>query len=129
MKQTIILFFFIAINTTMSAQSPDCLKYRTGKFGYPELPGKISLRKDSVQESYNDGKLEMLWEVKWISECQYQLTCVKLFSDNYPIHIGDKILATIISTDENCFTAETIYYNAQNPKGTAMPTLPMCLVK
>lgn len=129
MKPTIIFFSILAICTTMFAQSPNCSKYRTGKFGYPELPGKISLRKDSVQESYNNGKLEMLWEVKWISECQYQLTCVKLFSDKYPINVGDKILATIISTDENCFTAETIYYDAKNPKGIAMPTLPMCLVK
>jgi hypothetical protein len=129
MKYAIIFVITIALSTILFAQSPDCLKYRTGKFGYPDLPGKISLRKDSVQESYNDGKLEMLWEVKWISECKYQLTCVKLFNDKYPIGIGDRIVATIISTTENCFTAETIYYSNKYPNGVAMPPAPMCLVK
>jgi len=129
MKTLFTVFIALSLSTTMFGQSLDCRKFKTGKFGYPELPGKISLRKASVQESYNNGKLEMLWEVKWISECQYQLTCIKLFNNNYPIKVGDKILATIISTDENCFTAETIYYNNENPNGIPMPQAPMCLVK
>jgi hypothetical protein len=129
MKYFIIFLFLICLNSNLYSQSLDCLKYKTGKFGYPELPGKISWRKNSVQESYNNGILEMLWKVKWLSECQYQLTCEKLFVNKYPIKVGDKIIATIISTDENCFTTQSIYYNAENPKGLKIPESTMCLEK
>lgn len=129
MKLSITLLFAILISNMTNAQTPDCKKYRTGRFSYPELPGKTSLRKDSVQESYNNGKLEMIWKVRWITDCQYELTCIKLFTDEYPIKIGDRILTIILSTDETCYTSASKYFTEKNPEGIAMPAAPLCLVK
>ena len=122
-------FLILLLGSSMYAQSPDCKKFKTGKFGYPTMPGKISLRRDDVQESYNNGKLEMKWKVKWISDCQYELTCIKMLVDSYPIAVGDRILSTIVSTDQDCFTHESVFFNKQNPDGVVMPAAAMCLAK
>ena len=123
---TLLLAFFAV---TSNAQTLDCKKFRTGKFYYPGLPDKISLRKDSTQESYDNGKLEMLWKVKWLSECEYELTCEQVFEDPYPIKKGDRIVATIVKTEDDCFTTSIMFYNEANPEGQAIPSGEMCIKK
>ena len=129
-KLTLVAFLFACISFSVQSQTPDCKKFKTGKFYYPALQGnKISLRKDSIQESYNDGKLEMVWKVKWLSECQYEMTCIQVVPDPYPIKVGDRIVATIIKTEGDCFTTSLMFYYAEKPEGVMIPPAEMCIKK
>ena len=130
MKSIIIYILCLLIyNFSIQAQNIDCAKFKTGKFYYPELEDKYSIRSESIQESYNHGKLEMIWKVKWLNGCEYELTCIKVLVKPYPIFKGDKMHATIIQTDGECFTTKIIFYNKEYPKGQTFPQAQMCIAK
>lgn len=130
MKKKITLLFLLFSSALIGySQTPDCIKFKTARFSYRGVPNKTSLRKDSTQESFNHGKLEMLWKIKWLSECQYEMTCEKMLVVNSPIEVGDRILATIIKTEGECYTASSTYYNKANPRGIINPEGKMCIVK
>jgi hypothetical protein len=129
MKKTLALFVFILLAFACQAQQPDCAKFENGSFVYPTLPGKVSVRKQSVQESYNNGNLEMIWKVKWLSSCEYEMTCQKVLVNNIPVKKGDKIVTTIIATEGDCYTYTSILYNADYPKGFKTPASQLCLQK
>jgi hypothetical protein len=107
----------------------DCQKFRNGTFYYPGMPGKISIRTDSIQKSYNDGRLEMLWKVNWITECTYELVCQKMLVNTYTIRPGDRFIANIIATDDSCFTTSLIFYSKESPEGEKIPGGPLCIKK
>ena len=112
-----------------NSQTLNCKKFKTGTFYYPSLREKISIRQDSIQESYTNGKLEMVWKVKWIDDCKYEMICDKILADNLPIKKGDRIVATIINTDENCYSASLIFYTAEYPEGEKLPGGTLCTKK
>jgi hypothetical protein len=128
-----LLFFLLlsisAFAISSKSQTLECNKFKSGKFYYPTIPDKISWRKDSVQESYNKGELEMIWKVKWINECKYELKCERVLLEPYLIKKGDRIVATITNTDEDCFTISLIFYNESNPQGKTIPGGDMCIKK
>lgn len=81
-----------------------------------------------MQESYNDGNLEMVWKVKWRSECEYEIICQKVLVSTVPIKPGDRIVAAIIKTEGDCFTTSFLVYNEFYPEGFA-GTGEMCIKK
>ena len=120
------LLAFLCCFMSVKAQAPDCAKFKNGSFEYPDLRGKLSVREGSVQKSFNNGNLEMLWDVRWISECEYELTCKKVYVKGIPARKGDRIYVKIIETDEDCFTSETILYNNDFPSGSKVMSSTMC---
>lgn len=129
MKKITLLLITILFTLTSYSQELNCEKFKNGLFYYPTLPGKTSLRKDSIQESYNNGKLEMIWKVSWLSECEYEITCNKVLNDSIPIKKGDRIVAKIIETEKECFTYTLKFYNSDNPQGVQYPSSVLCLKK
>lgn len=116
-----ICFIFCLVAFSSFGQNKNCEDFKVGEFVYPGNPNKLSVRKDSVQESYNNGKLEMLWSVKWINDCTYEMVCQKVFSENIPIKVGDRIVTTILETDSKCYKFSYIVYNAYYPNGFVSP--------
>lgn len=129
MKKPLTSLTGLLLALTSYSQTINCKKFIEGTFYYPTLPNKISIRKDSIQESYNNGKLEMVWKVKWLNECEYELTCQQVLVDPYPIKKNDKIVATIVQTEGDFFTTTIIFYNEDNPNGQPIPSGPMCVKK
>ncbi len=113
--------------STSNSQTVDCKKFRNGTFYYPGMPGKVSVRLDSIQKSYSNDKLEMIWRVKWITDCQYEMRCDLVLGDTSFVRRGDRIVANIINADENCFTASLVYYTPENPMGEKLPGGPLCI--
>jgi hypothetical protein len=123
-----LLAFGLILSLTSSSQT-NCQKFRNGTFYYPDIPGKISVRKGSIQKSYNEGRLEMIWKVKWLSNCKFEMICEKILVDNNSIKRGDRIVANIIATDASCFTSELVFYSKEIPEGEKLPGGPLCIKK
>lgn len=117
------------ISTFMSAQSAECYRFKNGNFYYPSMPDMISVRNGSVQESYVGEKLEMIWDVKWINDCEYDLVCVKILKPVSDFEIGERIRVKIVSSIKNCYYSMLTIYNKEYPKGYTLPGGPFPLCK
>lgn len=116
-----ICFIFCLVACSSFAQTKNCEEYKFGEFVYPDNPNKVSVRKDTIQESYNNGKLEMQWKITWINDCTYEMVCQKVFNPSIPIKIGDRIVTTIIETDAKCYKFTYVVYNEFYPNGFVSP--------
>ncbi|WP_320815467.1 hypothetical protein [Flavobacterium sp.] len=126
-----IRFLLIAllISTFFSAQNKECERFKNGSFYYPSMPDKISVRNGSVQKSYEDENLEMIWDVNWINDCEYDLICVKILSNTSNFEVGERIKVKIVSSVKNCYYSMLTVYNKEYPKGYALPGGPFPLCK
>jgi hypothetical protein len=121
-----LLFSLTVLFAEGQAAALDCEKFKTGKFVYPELNNKYSLRTATTQESYNNGKLELVWNIVWFSACEYEITCSKVLVANSPFTPGDRIHATILETNGNCYKVATTVYTKQTPDGLVNVEAVMC---
>lgn len=127
-----ILLFLLIVNTLTSiAQTPDCKKFRTGTFYYPEIPDYgYTIREKKVQKGYIKAKdMLVTWNVKWVNDCSYELTFKEAKNNDGVFNLGDRITATIISVDGDCYKFTCIFYSAKYPNGKEMPVGEMCLKK
>jgi hypothetical protein len=129
MKTCCATIVALILTFSVFGQKADCSRFKTGLFYYPTLQFKESLREDSTQMNYSKGKLEAVWSVQWVSNCEYTMTCQKVLVSSNDVKVGDKIEATIIKTDGDCCTVSLIVYNASNPKGFRAPNVQMCIKK
>ncbi|MFI1771344.1 hypothetical protein [Thalassobellus citreus] len=107
----------------------NCKNFKNGEFYYPGLPDKITIRKDSIQGSYSSGNLEMMWDVLWKNDCEYEIVCSKVFNKKLPIEVGDKMLVKIVKTNKKCYYSELTVFNKSFPEGMTLPGGPyeLCL--
>ena len=126
-----IRFLFITFLTSafLNAQNDNCDRFKNGNFYYPSMPDKVSIRNGSVQESYVNDNLEMLWDVKWVDDCEYDLICVEIVGSNSDFEIGERIRVKIVSTMKNCYYSMLTIYNKEYPKGYMLPGGPFPLCK
>ena len=111
-----IFFCLMLLGTVVYSQKKDCTKFRTGKFAAPVFSDEYAIRKDSIEEGYMNGELQTVWSVKWLSDCKFEKVCIKnLGAEN--VKIGDKSVAEIIYTDDECVTYSIVYFNEENPNG------------
>ncbi|MDY0989289.1 hypothetical protein BSF41_24010 [Flavobacterium sp. ACN2] len=112
----IIVFCLFLLGAVSYSQKLDCTKFKNGKFAAPAFPDEYAIRKDSIEEGYFESKLQTVWSVKWLSDCKLEKICIKnLGADN--VKIGDKSVAEIIYTDDQCVTYSIVYFNEENPNG------------
>lgn len=109
MKNIFLSILFI-LPTYVFSQLDGCEKFKDGRFSYPEIPNVLSVRKGKTQKSYANGKLQALWDVKWIDACSYELTCKKVKAKNVPFRVGDHIKAEIISIEGECISIKTALF-------------------
>jgi hypothetical protein len=112
----IIVFCLFLLGAVSYSQKLDCTKFKNGKFAAPAFPDEYAIRKDSIEEGYFESKLQTVWSVKWLSDCKFEKICIKnLGAEN--VKIGDKSVAEIIYTDDECVTYSIVYFNEENPNG------------
>lgn len=112
----IIVFCLFLLGAVSYSQKLDCTKFKNGKFAAPAFPDEYAIRKDSIEEGYFESKLQTVWSVKWLSDCKFEKICIKnLGAEN--VKIGDKSVAEIIYTDDQCVTYSIVYFNEENPNG------------
>lgn len=122
------LLILLLLSTFCFSQKNDCEKFKNGEFYYPDLPNKITIRKDSIQGSYSSGNLEIMWDVIWKSDCEYDIVCSKIFNKELPLEIGDRIAVKIVSTKKKCYSSQLTIFNSSFPDGMTLPDgpFPLC---
>ena len=128
MKKTVSLILLILFGTIGYSQTIDCSKLKNVTIYNPEFPNISTIIKGAVQESYNNGVLQMVWDLKWLSECEYEVVCIKKFGET-PIALGDRIVVTITSIDKECYTCKRTFYTKDFPEGDVVQVINFVLKK
>ncbi|MFW0739757.1 hypothetical protein [Flavobacterium sp. T12S277] len=110
------ILLILLIGTAGYSQKIECAKFKNGKFFSRAFPNEYTIRKDSIEETYANNKLESVWDVKWLSDCKYEIVCKKNYGSD-PIAIGMKFIYTIFATEEDCFYVSIWYSNEEYPDG------------
>jgi hypothetical protein len=106
----------------------DCSKLKNIKAYNPDYTSRTFVIKGATQESYDNGVLQLVWSVKWSSDCEYEVACVKKLGESQ-MEVGDKIIMTIVSIDDECFTLKRTFYCKNIPEGEIDPGSTFCLSK
>jgi hypothetical protein len=122
------VIFLLSIISITGFTQIDCKKFRTGDFYYPSAPGAgYSQRTKGHQLTHmTDGSL-VKWKLTWTSDCSYEMVVVKLKRNKSHFRKGDRIVATIVSTDGDCYRFKCTFYNQQHPDGKDIPESEMCM--
>jgi hypothetical protein len=134
MKKQIALILLLAAGsigysqTQTQIQILDCSKFKNIKAYNPDYPKRTFVVKGATQESYDNGVLQLVWGVKWNSDCEYEITCVKKLGESQ-MELGDRIIMTIVSIDDDCFTVKRTFYSKNFPEGDVDPGSTYCLAK
>jgi hypothetical protein len=130
MKKIFILFTGLLLAVTVSSQTLDCKKFKTGTFYYPQIPDQgYTVRDKNVQTSYYKNGMTATWNVKWTGDCTFDLTFEKADNSDAFFKKGDKISVTITTVDGDCYSFKSVFYNDENPKGEEIPPGQMCIKK
>lgn len=113
------------------SQNKDCTKFKEGTFYYPQIPDYgYSVREKNIQKSYVKSKdMWVTWNIKWTSDCSFELTFKEADKNDNTFTLDDKIIVTITSTDNDCYSFASIFFNKTNLKGREMPVGQMCIKK
>ncbi|WP_343587136.1 hypothetical protein [Flavobacterium sp.] len=113
----IILFAILLVSIVGYSQEKDCKKFKNGKYYSSAFPDQYIIRKDSIEETYTDGKLGLVWDVKWLSDCKYELVCKKNYGTE-PVPPGYKLVYTIFATEGDCYYMTVFFKNEKYPQGS-----------
>jgi len=129
-KQIALILLLLAgsIGHSQTLQTLDCSKFKNIKAYNPDYPARTFVIKGATQESYDNGALQLVWSVKWLSDCEYEVTCVKKVGGSQ-MEVGDRIIMTIVSIDDECFTLKRTFYCKSFPEGDVDPGSTYCLTK
>lgn len=128
MKKQLTLILLLAIGAIGYSQTLDCSKFKNIKAVNPDYPKRYFVIKGATQESYDNGVLQLVWNVKWLTDCEYEVTCVKKLSESQ-MEIGDRIVMTVVSIDGDCITFKRTFFAKNFPEGDVDPGSTYCLVK
>ncbi|PKB17044.1 hypothetical protein [Flavobacterium sp. 5] len=127
-KQVLFLFILLFITVLGHSQALDCSKLKNIKAFDPDYPNRTFILKGATQESYENGVLRLVWSVKTISDCEYEITCVKKLGESQ-MEVGDRITMTVVSIDDNCFTVKRTFFCKNFPEGDIDPGSTYCIGK
>jgi hypothetical protein len=128
MKKQFVLILFLIVGAIGYSQTLDCSKLKNIKAYNPDYPTKTFAIKGATQESYEKGVLQLVWSVKWLSDCEYEVVCTKKLAESH-MEVGDRIVMTIVSIDDDCFTLRRTFYCKNIPEGEVDPESTFCLAK
>jgi len=88
-----------------------CSIMKEGKFRYQNIDDTtayVEIDKTDHTEYYNSGKYYIKSRLKWITDCQYEMTMLKNTIPDFPFKPGDVMTVTI-----NKVEGDIIYYSSE----------------
>ncbi|MBS1772300.1 MAG: hypothetical protein JST82_05530 [Bacteroidetes bacterium] len=107
----VLLFSFIQFGFS-DGKGPACTTVHNGKFKYRDFPSSIIEIKGNKHVEYNKEKNYRIQStLEWVSDCEYNLTIVKVDAKDMSFAVGDKMNVVITAVN-----GTSVYYKA-NYKG------------
>lgn len=128
MRKKAALILMLLFGVLGYTQALDCSKLKNIKAFNPDYPKRTFVIKGATQESFDNGALQLVWSVKWTTDCEYEVTCVKKVGESQ-MEIGDRIVMTVMSIDGDCFTLKRTFYCKNFPQGDVDPESTFCIAK
>lgn len=113
MKKIPSILYGIIIITLASFSVDDCSIMRSGVFKYEGLPyeNKVIIKGNEQIEIHKTDSL--ISTLKWVNDCEYNMTLNKITIPNFPYKIGDVLNVKINKVEGNrIFCTSTIYDNS-----------------
>lgn len=110
MRFFIVLFFSLTFSFTWS-QKKKCRELLNGSFVYTDLKAQnwMVYRRDSLQiETNSKTGVEIHSSIKWISDCKYVLTYIKVLNSDDRGYKGRKINVEITEVNENIIKYKSV---------------------
>jgi hypothetical protein len=127
-KQIALIFISLFTGAISYSQTLDCSKLKNIKAFDPDYPKRTFTLNGATQESFENGALRLVWSVKTNSDCEYEITCTKKMGESQ-MEIGDRIVMTIVSIDDDCFTVKRTFFCKNFPEGDIDPGSTYCISK
>lgn len=111
MKKLLLLLPFSLLSLFLSAQSTDCASVEDGHFLVVAETGNTEIhRKGSKQYEYGRSSgLKLVFKVKWLDECTYELKLKKVVENpkKLPIPTDMVVTSTIVEVTNDYYKVET----------------------
>jgi hypothetical protein len=135
MKKNVVLILLLLVGSIGYSQEAignvkvlDCSKFKNFKAYNPDYPKRTFVVNGANQESYDNGVLQLVWSVKWVTDCEYEITCIKKLGESQ-MEVGDRIIMTFVSIDDDCFTIRRTFFGKNFPQGDIDPGSTYCVSK
>ena len=119
MKKISSLLFAFTIFILISFQRPlsddSCKIMRNGTFVYgnPSSEVKVVIKGDKHIEYHNEGKYIIKSRIKWLSDCEYDMTMTEITIPQFPYTVGDVMNVKITRVEgNNIFYTSTVKGNS-----------------
>lgn len=111
MKKKQILFVLLFMFMDSYSQIVECEKFKIGTFYTKLASGKgYSVRDEKTQTSYyKENDMVIAWEIRWLSDCSYELIFVNALNGDGIFEKGDKIITEITAINGDCYTFNRYY--------------------
>ncbi len=109
MKKAITIIL-IVLTVKAYTQDQKCKAFRVGKFSYsdPDYGDLLTERNDSIQtDAYPSMGWKITSEIKWLSDCKYQTTCIKVNNKMLESLIGAEFVIEIVQIMNNKILCRT----------------------
>ncbi|MBF4472452.1 MULTISPECIES: hypothetical protein [Flavobacterium] len=127
MNKNLIFIAFLLLGSIGYSQSLDCSKFKNGKFYNKSFPSSNFVIKDTIVEDFNNDDLFFTWSIKWINDCEYEAVCTKSTTDF--IAVGDKMIVTITSIEDECFAFNRKLIDKKFADGSDTKSFYSCIKK
>jgi hypothetical protein len=101
------LLLFLVMPAWVSAQSKDCKIMHQGKFKYMADAEEVivTIQDSSMTEYHQGGKYTIKTRIDWVSDCEYNITVLKVTVPSFALGTGDEVNVKI-----NRIEGKEIYY-------------------
>lgn len=106
---SVICFSFLTFNMTYAQSSENCQTLHRGVFTYGEADDlvKVNIKGRKQIEYHDNGKYYIKSKIKWVNDCEYNMTMKKITIPDFPFGKGDVMNVKINKVDGN-----KIYYTS-----------------
>ncbi len=113
MKKLASGFIFATLLLLTSFTTPDCKSKFIGKWKYKQISEKDMYVVRTLEKQFEyveNGKYHYEFNIKWLSECKYELTYVGTNSPNpAQTKVGESFTVEIIEINRNTMKYKTIF--------------------
>jgi hypothetical protein len=110
LSSLIVIFLSLIMFSFTNLDKGNCSLLHEGTFNYEGIENeaiKVVIKKTKHIGYHSNGKYVIESELKWVNECEYNMTMTKITIPDFPYQVGD-----IMNVKVNKITGKEIFYTS-----------------